>query len=915
MGAELESPLWLVSLPLLAALLVWTRLDWWRAAFAHRTGGLWRKEARRLALRLAWSTLVVLALAGLTVVRPLDRQATMLVLDVSASMTTVRDQVDSAARAGAAALRQGDVLGIVATADGASVEEAPTDRPLFLHMESVLPDQRSDLSAGIRLAGAVLPRDFSRRVVVVSDGRQTGGDAIGAARELAAIGTAVDVLPVGQASGADVRLESVEVARTAYQGEVPALTARVSSDRPTAATIRVWRDDGELAVERGVQLATGQQELALSLPAAQDPGFHRYRVDVDVADRTADATPLNDSLGAVQSVLGPPRVLVLANDAQTAAPLVGALQAGGAEVRVAQPSAAPTDLAGWSAFQAVILDDVSAESLPASAADQLESYVRDLGRGLAMIGGPNSFGAGGFSATGIERALPVYMDVRGRGRQPRVALALVIDKSGSMEGPKIDMAKEAAVRSLKLLGPLDQALVLTFDTVVQWVASPTPVTDHGRQQLDDAIGSIDAGGGTEIFPAVELAFEALRDADADVKHLILLTDGQDAGRNNYQPLVDQMRAAHVTASTVAVGNDADQAFLSALARAGRGRFHYTDDPADIPEIFTRETLMATRALLVDTHFFPSVASTEVGENSLLRGLSTTPALDGYIAVTPKERAEVVLVSPDSDPLLAAWQYGAGRAVAWTSDVGGRWTTGWVGTPTAATLWGNILSWLLPSQTQGPLAVNIEPSSTGQAFVTADVGQNTDSDWAHVKPTRARVVGPDGRAQEVELAPAGPGRYRGTIDAALPGAYVAEVTQDIDSSSASGATLNGEAGWVAPYPAEFRETGVDRLFLQQIAAAGGGRVLDTAADATRPAEHPTAARWPAWPLLVVFAGVLWPLEIASRRFSAPAPLPALVSRVRTFAPARRRADTDEPPPVTTADHLLARKRSRRDRPSR
>jgi Mg-chelatase subunit ChlD len=893
-GVELEAPLWLLALPLLCVGLVLARLEWWRAVLGRPRSAVFRTELRRLLLRLGWMSLVVLALSGTTFARPLDRQSTVLVLDTSASMDTVRDQVETAARDAASALQRGDQVGVVATADVASVEETPTERPVFAHLGTQQGDsQATDLAAGLHLAGALLPRDFSRRVVLVSDGRQTRGDAIGTARELAASGTPVDVLPIGEAAASDVRLDAVDLPRTAYQGEVATVTARVSADRATPATVRVWRDDGQLVLERGVQLTSGQQELALPLPAAEQPGLHRYRLDVDVPDRAADATPINNSLGAVERVSGPPRVLVLASQPQDAASLVGALQAGGADVQVADPASAPTDLAGWSAYQSVLLVDVPADALPTGALDQIEVFVRDLGRGLAMVGGPSSFGAGGYADSPVERALPVYMDVRGRGRQPRVALALVIDKSGSMSGPKIEMAKEAAVRSLAVLGSLDQAAVLTFDTVPQWVAPPTPLTDAGRQQLDDAIGSIDAGGGTEIYPAVETAFEALRDVDADVKHLIVLTDGQDAGASSYQSLLDDMRAARVTVSTVAVGDDADQGLLSALARAGRGRFHFTNNPSEIPDIFTRETLMATRALVVDTRFYPAIAT----ESPLLRGLSATPPIDGYIAVTPKERSEVVLVSPDGDPLLAAWQYGAGRAVAWTSDVGGRWTSSWAGAPVTATMWGNLLSWLLPAETQGPLAVSVEAADHGAATITADLAGAAPSDWTSVRPTHAHVIGPDGAAQEVELTPAGPGRYQANFAAPTSGAYLVRVSQELGD----GAAVNADSGWVAPYPAEYRQVGTDRAFLEQVAAAGGGQVLGDARQATRPADHPTEARWPAWPLLIVLAGILWPLEIAARRFSPP-PL-ALPNRPRS-----------RPRPVdsrsATADRLLTAARSRR-----
>ncbi|MGE5618848.1 MAG: VWA domain-containing protein [Sphingomonadaceae bacterium] len=844
-------PLWLLALPPAAALLVVARLPWWRAARRAGKAAL-RQEARRLGLRLAWIALLLLALSGLTLTRPLDRQALLFVVDASASVVAVRDQAEAAVRAAASRMRDGDLLGVVAAAAGARVEEVPTDEPLFDRLSVSLPDTATDLAAGLRLAGALLPEGYAGRLVVASDGRQTRGDALAAARDLAARGIVVDVLPLGTAAAPDLRLESVALPETAYRGEVATLTARLHSDRSTTATLRVYRDD-QLLLERRVDLRAGRQEVVLSVPVG-DPGLHRYRVDLSSPDPSADGTTANNALGAIQRVVGPPRVLVVASSPEEAGMLPSALSAGGAEVSVVGPAGVPADLAGWARYDSAVLVDVPAESLPAGTMDLLERYVRDMGRGLVMTGGPDSFGPGGYADTPVERALPVYMDLRGRGRQPRVALALVIDKSGSMSGAKMEMAKEAAARSVGLLRPGDRAAVLAFDSVPQWVAPLTPVEE--RESLEQAIGSIYAAGGTEIYPALAAGFDALRDVEADVKHLLLLTDGRSGSGGDYGALVREMRDARVSLSTVAVGSDADTGLLEAMARAGRGRYHFTADPADIPQIFMRETLMATRTLLVNRRFYPAAAS----EGPLLRGVQVVPPLDGYVAVTAKEQAEVVLVSPEGDPVLATWQYGLGRAAAWTPDVAGRWSGAWAGIPTTTILWGNLLSWLLPPQEAGELSVRVDAEGdTGFEVVAENRGG-----WEELRSTRATLLGPDGRRREMELSPAGPGRYRARGEMPEPGAYVVQVSQTVD-----GGELRGEAGWVAPYPAEYREVGVDHAFLRQLAAAGGGELLGKPEEAAEPRGRTAVSRWPGWPFLIALAAILWPLEIAARRLVVPA----------------------------------------------
>ncbi|BDG60846.1 VWA domain-containing protein [Caldinitratiruptor microaerophilus] len=853
MSVEFQFPArLLLLLPALA--WVWAaRRAWLRAA--RRAGrAAWRRQLRHLAVRGLVVLLVGLALAEPALVRRLSRQTVVLVLDASASTAPVRDRVEAWARRALDALPPGDRAAVVAVGAAAAVEEAPAADPVFSRLGARVDPGGSDLAAGLELAGALVPAGFAGRVVLVSDGRATGADPEAAARALAAAGMRVDVVPVGEPPAADTRLEAVELPEVAYAGEESTLVARVRAASAAAGTLRVYRD-GALVAERQARLAPGLQALTVAVPVGP-AGLHRYRVAWEPDDPAADPVSANDALGAVQRVGGPPRVAVVAPGDTEVRALTAALRAAGAgDVERLSPGAVPQDLAGWAAYEAAVLANVPATALPPGAMEALEAYVRDLGRGLAMVGGPDSYGLGGYAGTPVERALPVYMDLRGRGRLPRLALVVVIDKSGSMSGgageaDKMGLAKEAALRSVRLLRPRDTVGVLAFDTVPQWVVGPRPVGEGAG--LAEAIGSIYADGGTEIYPALMAAYQALAAVDADLRHIILLTDGRSGSTGDYPQLIEAMRQARITLSGVAVGSDADQMLLEALSRAGGGRYYFTADPSSIPEIFAKETALATRSFIVDGTFYPAAAS----PSPLLEGLREVPPLQGYVATTPKERAEVVLVSPEGDPVLAAWQYGSGRALAWTPDAGGRWAGSWASAQAFVTLWGNALSWLLPGGTGGGLTLHARPQPDGTVEVVAEA----QAGWTEVRPTHLTVIGPGGQRQEVEMRPAGPGTYRAALAGLEPGAYVARAVQE----APGGLTLRAEAGWVMPYPAEFRETGVDRARLERIARAGGGRVLtDPAAlHAERPA--PVRAPWPLGPALLAAGALLWFVDVAGRR---------------------------------------------------
>ncbi len=851
--------------PLLLILLLLVPLTAWMGWPAR--GAARRREFLSLILRLTIILCLVLSLAGLEIVQRGDNLAVVFLLDVSDSMSqeAIGAEVDYV-RSALDAMGPDDRSALVLFGSDALVERAMSPVRELSAITSVPVTNQTDLAEAMQLGLALFPSGYAKRMVILSDGVQTSGDALEAAKFAVASDVQIVVLPFLTQRGAEAWITNVDVPTYLRPGEEFDLDVSVQTTESTRAVVRVLGGD-EILYEQTHDLRRGLQSLTLPMTAGQ-PGFVTYQVQITPEQ---DGFYQNNRMDAFSQVEGPPRILMVAPPPGETLPggetrpdehstLLQVLEAAGLSVDLVEPSRLPSDLPTLAQYDSVVMVDVPARMLGPNQMENIQAYVHDLGGGLVVVGGPTSYGVGGYYRTPLEETLPVDMQIKDEKRRPSLGIVFIIDHSGSMSEAsggveKLELAKEAAARSIELLFPTDRVGVIAFDDSASWVVPMTELNDPA--QVANAIGSIREGGGTDILAGLQAMAKVLPDDPAKVKHVILLTDG-GADPTGIPELIQKLNTENgITLSTVGVGNDAAP-FLEDLATIGAGRYHFTNDAASIPSIFTEETSLATRAYLVEEPFFPTL----VNSSPILSGISETPRLQGYVASSPKDLAQVILQSDKKDPVLATWQYGLGRSVAFTSDATGRWARDWVGWDGFPTFWVQAVRYTIGSSANSALQMSIT-SQGEQARLVLDA-RTPAGEFINGYEVQANVVAPNGEAQSVTLKQIAPGRYEALFDPTEQGVYLIRFS----GQPGEGQTSDPFAeitGWTLSYSPEYRYLESDPDLLVRLVAISGGKFASsTPADIFIHDLKTTRAARPVWPRLVLLAALLLPFDIASRR---------------------------------------------------
>jgi uncharacterized membrane protein len=866
------------SFPEFLCLLLLIPLLWLAALrLPQRLSG--RRLWASLALRSALIGCLVLALAGAQLRLPARSSTTVFLVDASHSVSAEqRDRAEAFVREALAAMRPNDRAGVVTFGQEALVTRALDTAPQRYALPLVPSASATDIRAAIQLGLALLPADGYRRLVLLSDGAETTGDALAAARSAATRGVPVDVVPLaGRSGGLDAEVSRVDMPQLTYAGQRPRMRVQLESTAAAQGHLRVTDASGRTLARAPVTLAPGRQEVTIDLPEA-GPSFSRYQVRLELP---GDSRPENDAAETFTVVRERARVLLVASELASALPLERALAAAQIVATTVPPGEMPNQLAELALFDAVALIDVPRHALPERADAELARYVRDLGRGLMMVGGPNAFGPGGWRGSQVEEALPVTMDIPPLIQRPPASVVVVIDISGSMSEvergrSKLSLALEGAQQIAGLLRDEDELTVLPFDYEPSDVVGP--LDGRRRHEAVEAIGRVRlGGGGINMRDALAEAARLARGSDRPVRHIITLTDGDDtAQQEGALPLIEELRGEGVTLSSIAIGDGEHVAFIEQMPVAGGGRYFFTDSASTLPAILVNEAQQATQSYLAEQPFAPALGA----PHPLAEALGAAPQLRGHVLTSARQTAQVVLASPSGEPVLATWQYGLGRSLAWTSDLSGRWAADWVAWEGFPEVAGQLVSWVLPQAGGDGLTLSTEARG-GELLLQAQLGAGLAGGQADLRLT-ARLTGGDGHVREVALRQVGPGAYAAAVQSP-PGAYEVQLVA-ADQSGLPVERVTG--GAVAPPSAEYRIGGASGELLPELARITGGRQEPLAAQMFSPAGRRGEASQDIGLALLWLALALLPLDIALRRQTLDREaLVAMAGRLGKTRPAR------------------------------
>lgn len=890
MGIQIGNPYVLIAIPVLIALVI---------IFARLSRGLNReKKVQGTVIRSIIIILLSLALGGFKIYWNVDKVSTIFLLDSSDSNYSNRLDIETFVGKAIEGKGNKDLIGIISFGENTQIESFISKDPSFKKIEGNILGSYTNLEGAINSAVSLFPNDSKKRLVILSDGEENKGLGQRTLDTLKEQGIEVKVSKSEKNLGKEVSVEGLSLPEKLNMGQEFNLVININSTTTNKSKLHLYNGREKIG-EESVDLQSGENRFVFK-DKATSGGFKAYKV---VLDPEEDSEKRNNEAVAFVNVSDTPKVLVIEDKEGESVGVSEVLKKSQMEYKVIKSHLAPRAIEDMMVYKSIITCNVSAENLNNGFMTNIESYVRDFGGGYIALGGDNSFALGGYFDTPLEKILPVNMEMKGKKEIPKMSLMLVIDKSGSMTAGsdginKMEMAKEAAIRSLKSLRKgKDEIGVLTFDGSYKWVVERKVVDNP--EDIEADIGSIRADGGTSILPALNAGYESLKESDAKIKHIILLTDGQ-AENSGYESVLKAINDNEITASTVAVGLDSDRNLLESIAKECHGRFYEVTDSSSIPAIFAKETMMATKKYLNNREFTPIISS----NHSILKGFNEGfPNLLGYIGASEKDKARRILKSDEDDPILTAWQYGLGKTVAWNSDLSGKWSKNYTTWQDNLKLWQNIIGYTISNYNEDDSIISFSNDGDKLNINFEDKNNNEELD------TMATIVRPDGEKLETKLYSISPGKYSGEIDLKDSGVYMVNVKS----------TKNGEiitvqnSAYAMQYSPEYNIRDNKNNFLDFLNKEGIASFINNPEDVFKGELKVKKAYKDLTFLLIGLSVIIFLIDIALRRFNIDISyyVKPLMEKVRTSKNTINVRGKNESPKKITIENQPKEKKIKRE----
>ncbi len=877
--------------------------------------------------------------------KPPEDVAGRIAQTTGADDATVRNWAQSWLGAAGDNRKPDDRVGLITFDGKPTVASLPSVANQFDEAALSARNDGTDTAAAIRLAMAMFPSDSGKRMVLWWDGNDTASaqgtgrasDVLTAAREARAAGIPIDVVPLEYHVADEVMVESIYAPPEARRGQTVPLRVVLTATRPSSGLLFLKRDDVLIDLAPGVEGAgapISDKEWTKQTAATRSstaPGSDQNPPDADPTQPASEgAAPTytdryllvrlvevpildtgpsrfeaifepatgsdtmagNNSAEAFTMVHGQGRILFVNNvPGSSGTILPKTLEERGIELEVIEPAVLPDNLTTLLRYDAVILQNVPADMITVAQNKMLARYVNDMGGGLVMIGGADSFGAGGWTNSPVDRILPVECEIPSQTILPSGALVIVIDRSGSMGGSvagsqynQQEVANEAAVQAISTLYPQDLVGVVGFDDSAIWIVGNANQLSYNTNpgQIASQIRSIHPGGGTNIFPGLEQAHYALAKLgpqDAAVKHVILLTDGQ-SNDGAYYEVIGKMQQAGITLSTVGVGDGMNNTLLQQLALMGGGNFYAVPDPLKLPQIFIKEARLVRKNLIKETPFTPKFVQTG---SPVMAGMSSSPELQGFVLTGRKydPRVFTPMEGPEGEPVFAHWQVGLGRAAAFTSDATNKWAVNWLPWGGYPDFWARTVRMVArPSSSRALDLLATIQGDTLKVRLDATAGQDAtatptgEAGFINFLNVRGKVLGPDGEMTDIRFEQTGPGVYEATAPADKSGNYILSLFAQGPPGTQPVTVFGGASKSRGP---ELRNFSSDRGLIEQVAMISGGRVLDATLNAaagsdifSRATVVESRSLRALWPTLVTALLALFLLDVAARRIAWDVP---------------------------------------------